>query len=230
MTAPALLHRHTIALVTAAVVAALMPAEAAAYTLFESDPVRPIAASPDGRVLAVANTPEGTVEFLQVGRRGVRAFGSVPVGVEPVAVAWNGAGEVWAVNHLSDSVSIIEIDPWARSDRARPPGVVIRTLHVGDEPRDIVITGGRAYITTAHRGQAGPGPQLSTPGVGRADVWVFDTRGERLSMGGTPQTIITLFTDTPRALAVSPDGARVYAAGFRTGNIDVRQMVFAKPS
>src|SRR5262249_37864965 len=30
--------------------------------------------------------------------------------------------------------------------------------------------------------------------------------------------VITLFTDTPRALAVTPDGSRVYAAGFQTGN------------
>ena len=33
----------------------------------------------------------------------------------------------------------------------------------------------RAFITTAHRGQNSPiDPQLTTPGVGRADVWVFD--------------------------------------------------------
>ena len=33
----------------------------------------------------------------------------------------------------------------------------------------------RAFITTAHRGQNVPfDPQLTTPGVGRADVWVFD--------------------------------------------------------
>jgi hypothetical protein len=33
----------------------------------------------------------------------------------------------------------------------------------------------RAFVTTAHRGQNRPGdPELTTPGVGRADVWVFD--------------------------------------------------------
>lgn len=30
--------------------------------------------------------------------------------------------------------------------------------------------------------------------------------------------MITLFTDTPRALAATPDGSLVYAAGFATGN------------
>src|SRR5262249_34348455 len=61
-------------------------------------------------------------------------------------------------------------------------------------------------------------PELTTPGVGRADVWVFDAGALGDSLGGNPLTIITLFTDTPRALAVTPDGSRVYAAGFHTGN------------
>ena len=50
-------------------------------------------------------------------------------------------------------------------------------------------------------------PQLTTPGVGRADVWVFDAHSLGRALGGTPLTIVTLFTDTPRALAVSPDGS-----------------------
>ena len=37
-------------------------------------------------------------------------------------------------------------------------------------------------------------------------------------MGGTPLRIMSFFTDTPRALAVSPDGNTVYVAGFKTGN------------
>jgi len=38
------------------------------------------------------------------------------------------------------------------------------------------------------------------------------------TLAGTPLTIITLFSDTPRALAVSPDGSKVYAAAFHSGN------------
>ncbi|HUQ52879.1 MAG TPA: hypothetical protein VM692_11705, partial [Gammaproteobacteria bacterium] len=93
---------------------------------------------------------------------------------------------------------------------------------VGDEPRDIVFAGSSnrwAFITAAHRGQNAPfSPQLTTAGVGRADVWVFDANNLGTTFGGDEETIVTLFGDTPRPLAVSADGSRVYAGVFMSGN------------
>src|SRR5262245_43672001 len=190
------------------------------FTAFETGQVRPLALSPDGTRLYAVNTPDNRLEIFQVGSGGVSWLRSVPVGLEPAALAVRNAGEVWVVNHLSDSISIVDV-------AANPPRVK-RTLLVGDEPRDIVFarapgdTGtarSRAFITTAHRGQNHPrDPQLTTPGVGRADVWVFDSNNLGNSLGGTPLTVITLFGDTPRALAVTPDGNTVYAAVFHSGN------------
>src|SRR5262249_2283012 len=141
---------------------------------------------------------------------------SIMVGLEPVAVAARSDDEIWVVNHLSDSVSVVELTSGGHSGR------VARTLLVGDEPRDIVFAGRggtRACITTVHRRQNVPyAPQLSTPGVGRADVWVFDADHLGGTLTGTPLTIVTLFSDTPRALAVTPDGSKVYAAAFHSGN------------
>ncbi|HEY3570447.1 MAG TPA: hypothetical protein VGP73_21130 [Thermoanaerobaculia bacterium] len=196
------------------------PAKATAnsYTLFESGQVRPLAMSPDKRYLFAVNTPDNRLEIFRVQGSGLVHTTSIPVGLEPVAVAARSNHEVWVVNHLSDSVSVVELDEHGGD----LTGQVERTLLVGDEPRDIVFAGpgkNRAFITTAHRGQNIPfDPQLTTPGVGRADIWVFDADDLGGTLGGTPLTIVTLFTDTPRALAVTPDGARVYAAGFETGN------------
>ena len=47
---------------------------------------------------------------------------------------------------------------------------------------------------------------------------MFDANAPGTALGGTPLTIVTLFGDTPRALAVTPDGSRVYAAVFHSGN------------
>jgi len=202
------------------------------YTLFESGQVRPLALTPGGRLLLACNTPDNRLEVLRVTRHGLEPLGSIPVGLEPVAVAARSESEAWVVNHLSDSVSIVRLaDDLGDDDddrgghgrrRGGPVGHVARTLLVGDEPRDIVFAGpghGRAFVTTAHRGQNGGfDPQLLTPGVGRADVWVFDADHPGGGLGGAPLTRITLFTDTPRALAATPDGSKVYAAGFLSGN------------
>ena len=197
------------------------------FITFESGPVRPLAMAPDGSALYITNIPDSRLEIFALTDAGIEHSGSVAVGLEPVAAAVRANGEVWVVNHLSDSVSVV--DPASHR--------VVRTLLVGDEPRDLVIAdpdgagplGERAFITTAHRGQqrsdpalAGvPGagdPQLTTPGVGRADVWVFDAGDPGPGVGGTPLAIVELFGDTPRALAASPDGETVYAAVFHSGN------------
>ncbi|HXJ19359.1 MAG TPA: hypothetical protein VMT03_03930 [Polyangia bacterium] len=204
------------AIATAAVVSTpTKPVSQDTFVEFESGQVRPLALSSDGQLLYATNTPDNRVEIFRASGHHLQSVTSVSVGLEPVALAERRPGELWVVNHLSDSVSIIDVrDP----DQAH----VVRTLLVGDEPRDIVFAGphrSRAFITTAHRGQnTGRDPQLTTPGVGRADVWVFDADHLGTSLAGAPLTVITLFADTPRALAVSADGRTVYAAAFESGN------------
>jgi DNA-binding beta-propeller fold protein YncE len=201
-----------------------LPASGNSYTLFESLQVRPLALSPNGKLLFAANTPDNRLEIFRVKDGGLLPIGSVSVGLEPVAVAARSNDEIWVVNHLSDSVSIVKLD-------ATFVATVTRTLNVGDEPRDIVFAGPnktRAFITTAHRGQnTGDAYDLQTPGVGRADVWVFDADNLGAAAGGNRLTKLTLFADTPRALAVSKDGSKVYAAAFLSGNQTTAVSVYA---
>lgn len=228
---PGVFGRAKKGLVTVLALVAALAATSAAPTLaqrsfvtFESGPVRPVAMTPDGSTLLAVNTPDNRLEVFAVSGGSLTLVDSIPVGMEPVSVAARSNSEVWVVNHLSDSVSVVDI--------AASPARVVRTLLVGDEPRDIVFAGtgfDRAFITTAHRGQhrthpsiaAVPGagdPQLTTEGIGRADVWVFDATSPGNTLGGTPIEILSFFADTPRGLAVTPDGGTVYVAAHHSGN------------
>ncbi|HEY1547246.1 MAG TPA: hypothetical protein VGG28_05480 [Kofleriaceae bacterium] len=204
---------------------AKLPASSNPYTLFETLQTRPIALSPSGKYLFALNTPDNRLEIFRVSGNQLIATGSVGVGLEPVALAARSDGEVWVVNHLSDSVSIVKLEA---------DGIIAtvsRTLLVGDEPRDIVFAGPgktRAFITTAHRGQnTGDVYDQQTAGVGRSDVWVFDANNLGGTAGGQRLTKLTFFADTPRALAASPDGATVYAASFLSGNQTTTVSVYA---
>ena len=184
------------------------------YTLFESGQTRPLALSGDGNYLYALNTPDNRLEIFRIFQNKLKPITDTLVGLEPVALAVASNGDVWVVNHLSDSISIVDLT------NPRKP-FIKETLKVGDEPRDIVFAGTKqekAFITTAARGQNHPNPApLTVGGVGRADVWVYNTL-RHPSAPAQFNSIVRLFTDTPRALAVSPDRNFVYAAGFHTGN------------
>ena len=104
------------------------------FMTFDTLQTRPLALSPNGTKLFVANTPDAQLEIFDVAGDGtLTQAGVVQVGMEPTAVAARNNNEVWVVNFLSDSVSVVDVS-------STPPRV-IRTLHVGDEPSDVVFAG-----------------------------------------------------------------------------------------
>jgi YVTN family beta-propeller protein len=183
---------------------------------FETIPTRAVALSPDGSRLFVTNVPDGRLEIFGVTATGLSRMATVPVGLEPIAVNARTNSEVWVVNHLSDSVSVVDV-------AATPPRVV-RTILVGDEPRDVVFAGpnnSRAFVSAARRGQNHPNDtvgELQTEGIGRADVWVFDANNLGEGLAANRLAIVQLFSDKPGAMGVSPDGTRVFVAAFTSGN------------
>ncbi len=160
------------------------------FVNFESSQVHPLEISADGATLVAVNTADQRLEIFEIGGDGLPAWrASVPVGLEPVSVRLRDAGEAWVVNSLSDSISIVDL-----ATRR-----VTRTVLTGDEPADVVFAGTprRAYVSLA----------------ASARLAVYDPANPN-----TAPQFIALEGKEPRALAVSPDGARVHVAFFESGN------------
>ena len=99
------------------------------FVNFESPCVHPIATSEDGSRLLVINTPDNRLAVYSLAKpRQPVLLREVFVGLEPVSVRPRTVDEAWVVNHLSDSVSIV--------DPSLNPPQVVNTLVVADEPRD----------------------------------------------------------------------------------------------
>ena len=218
-------RRVGLAICMATVVGLAGPPTVGAFTTFESGQVRPLALSPDGTRLFAVNTPDDRLEIFDVTAGGL-AHARVGAG-RPRAGRGGGRGRTARCGSSTTSPTASA----SSTSRSDPPRVV-RTLLVGDEPRDIVFAGAggsRAFITTAHRGQQRTNPSIapcrarairsSPPRASAAPTSGCSTRPRSAARSAARRcAIVTLFGDTPRALAVSPDGNTVYAAIFKSGN------------
>ncbi len=98
-----------------------------AFVNWETPHVSPLDISPDGSRLFAVNTPDNRLEIFDLTGDVPISAGRVPVGLDPVTVRARTDDEVWVVNHISDSVNIVDI----------PIGNVVKTLFPGDEPTPI---------------------------------------------------------------------------------------------
>ena len=70
------------------------------FVEFESGPVRPVALTANGQYLLVTNTPDNRLEVFDVlAGGGLSHTFSIPVGMEPVAVAARTNTDIWVVSH-----------------------------------------------------------------------------------------------------------------------------------
>jgi YVTN family beta-propeller protein len=143
----------------------------------------------DGTRLLAVNTPDDRLEVFDLTGGSVVPLASIPVGLDPVSVRTRTNHEAWVVNHISDSVSIVDLDTLN----------VVATLTTADEPADVVFGGApeRAFVSCSQANE----------------VMAFDP-GDLF----TPPTVIPIDAETPRAMAVSPGGDRIYVAIFESGN------------
>ncbi len=173
------------------------------FVHWETPHVSPIALTPDGSTLLAVNTADNRLEIFDVSGSVPVAVAAVPVGLDPVSVRARTNDEAWVVNHVSDTISVVDL----------PTRRVIRTIFTGDEPTDVVFAGSpqRAFVSVSQLNQV--------------RVW-------EVSNPTAAPAIVNIQGEDPRALAVSADGTRVFAAIFESGNPTtiVRQQDVSNPN
>ena len=158
------------------------------FVNFETAPVHPIALGPDGRLLAVCNLPDARVELFDVSSGLPTPVGSVSVGLDPVTVRFASSNELWVVNHISSSISIVDL----------ATQTVAATLDTPAGPTDLVFAGNprRAWVSCSRTNS----------------VFIVNPANR------TAMTTIAIDGERPRAMVASSDGSKVYVAIFESGN------------
>jgi DNA-binding beta-propeller fold protein YncE len=165
------------------------PATALIPDHFESPAVHTVEMSADGTRLFVAHTADHRLVVFDLTTPQPTRIAEIQVGMEPVTVRARTSSEVWVVNHLSDSISIVDLSL----------GSVVATLLVGDEPTDIAFAPAhhRAFVCISEEDK----------------IRVLDT--DDLSLAPVD---IPLSMSDPRSLALSPDGETVYVGALDSQN------------
>jgi DNA-binding beta-propeller fold protein YncE len=166
-------------------------APAAVPVNFEAAQTNPIRLTADQTRLFAVNTANNSLSVFDVSvPRAPALIAEIPVGVGPVSVNSRSDDEVWVVNQVSNSVSIVSVSK----------GIVTDTIYcgAGTEPADVVFAGtDQAYVSFSRSNAIG----------------VFDTFTHGLIIS------LPVFGGSPRALAVSADGSTVYGAFAISGNV-----------
>jgi len=203
-----MLNRHGSILIACTVLlAALLPRESQAFAprppapkghlTYTSPQSNPIALSEDGSRLFVANTTSNSVGILKASN--LQPQGNVPVGLEPVSLAVRPGGtELWVSNHVSDSVSVIDVQAGSSTF-----GQVVETVQLldtngvtlFDEPVGIAFAGpDKAYVALSSRNE-----------IAIIDATTYSVTGT-----------IAVRAQDPRAIAVR--NGLLYVAAFESGN------------
>lgn len=116
------------------------PAAHAAFQHAEARHTHPVALNAAKTRLVAVDSLNARLSVFDVSGNGAPVLlGQIPTGLEPVSVRFRTDDEVWVVNELSDSITLISLDE----------GGVLATLPASDEPADVVFAQGKAFVSCA---------------------------------------------------------------------------------
>ncbi len=109
-------------------------------SFFEARQQSPIAMTPDASKLLALHSTAHSLSVFDIGsppRATPLLIAEIPVSTAPVSVRARTNDEVWVVNEVSDSISVISLSRQ----------IIIDTLRVPDEPADVVFAAGKAFVS-----------------------------------------------------------------------------------
>jgi len=173
------------------------------YTLYKADKERTavswLGTSPDGTLLYALNNSDAYLYILET--NGGRAVARVEVGDHPIAAALAGDGKTLYVANLgSANVAIVDV-------REPSHATVTGKLATDPHPNDVVLTkDGRLFVSCGNTN----------------NVIAFDVKAkQRLEVISTALQPKAPAGSTPNALALSPDGKRLYVANADNNSVSV---------
>ena len=176
-------------LITALVFCLPLPAQQRPDHGFETPPVQPILLSPDGARLYVCHPGANRVAEFSLADPGYPVLlRELVVGLGPVSLALRGSNQLWVVNRVGDSLSVVDLER----------GVVVRRLRCVDDPCDLHIdeAGGRVFVSSGSRDVV----QVLSLKHGREIT--------RIAIPGAEPTV----------LRASRDGTRLHVLVHKSGN------------
>lgn len=182
------------------------------YVNYETPHVHPLDISPDGTKLAAVNTPGGYVEIFNInGTNGsLTLANSIRVGVDPVTARWRTNSELWVINQISDSISVIDVDSGTLSQSIitylladGDSDSLLEGSPNGDEPADV------AFVTIS----GDPYAYVSCSRTDTIQIYDLDV------VSPAPYIFVGEYViegEDPRMLASNAN--YLYAAIFESGN------------
>ena len=170
--------------------ATLRSAPQSSFVNWETPHVHPLERTPDGALLLAVNTADARLEAWAIQASSTAPL--APAFSVPVGIDPCSVRARTATEAWvvnNISDTISIVDLATRN--------VVRTLSTDDEPFDVVFAGGKAFVSCG-----APDTVL---------VWSL------ANLAAAP-TRIPILGEEPRALSVSPDGTKVWAAVFESGN------------
>jgi YVTN family beta-propeller protein len=180
-------------------------APAPAFANFEEAQTNPVRLSADGTRLYAVNTANASLSVFNVTTPGSPSLiAEIPVGLGPVSVNPLTDDEVWVVNQVSNSVSIVSVSK----------GIVVNTIHVKPEPMDVVFAGNdQAYISVSRANEIAvvntdTGALIST-------LPVFGDNPRALAVSPDGNTVYAAFALSGNATTIIPQSIAPVQCGVK---------------